>query len=340
MLAKFKKWVVCFIIAIPIAMGSVGISAAQQNELDSLIRSTLYSDSLLLEELALDSLTILDLIDSLISGDFSYSSLVLRMGYISDIVNAGRDFGINQYGFSGGLSYYHKSGLFGDITGYWNSDMDPKYNPTIFSLGYMGTIKSRWNLIGSFEHNFYRKGDSEIEVYYPLTEAVSVTTYYDIDFLSFGFDYTFLFGEESAHRIRPHIFSTIRFPDVGFIDEIALIPSASILFGNQNIYYIDGNYQALLALYRKIGRWRFLQLYRNRPDLIESLLPEEGFSNVFGLMNYSFSFPVNFKFGNFSIFTGYFLNIPVALPGESIDVTPNHYFNVMALYLLPLRKKN
>lgn len=339
MIKGLKKWSIFHLLAMIIAMGNISLSYSQQNQTDSLIRETLRSDSLLLEELALDSLTILDLIDSLISTDFRYSSLILRMGYISNIMNAGRDFGINQYGFSGGLSYYHKTGFFGDITGYWNSDMEPKYNPTIINLGYMGRIVPKWNIITTYEHYFYHVEDGDEGAYYPLTDALSLTTYFDIKFLSAGFDYTFLFGEETAHRVRPQIFATIRFPNVGFIDEISLIPSASMLFGNQNIYYIDGNYQTLRRLYQRLGRRRFLQLYREYPNLITSLLPQEGIKDVFGLMNYSFSLPVNLKFGNFSLSTGYFLNIPVALPGENIDTSPNHYFNVMALYFIPFRKK-
>lgn len=315
------------------------MSYAQKDETDSLIQAALYSDSLLLEELALDSLTLLDLIDSLLSTDFRYSSLICRVGYISDIMNAGRDFGINQYGFSGGFSYYHKTGFFGDVTGYWNSDMEPEYNPTIVNLGYMGNIRPGWNIITTYEHYFYHKEKNDVEINYPLTEALSLTNFVDIKFLTLGFDYTFLFGEKTGHRLRPQIFTTIRFPNVGFIDEISLIPSASILFGNQDIYYIDGNYQTLRRLYQKLGLRQFLILYREYPELIKTFLPEEGFTNVFGLMNYSFSFPVNFKFGNFSISTGYFLNIPVALPGETIDASLNHYFNLMAMYFLPFRKK-
>lgn len=322
-----------------IANASISPSFSQPDKTDSLLQATLKSDSLLLEELALDSLTILDLIDSLLSTDFRYSSLILRMGYTSNIVNAGRDFGFDQYGFSGGLSYYHKTGFFGDVTGYWNSDMEPNYNPTIVNLGYMGNILPKWNIIATYEHYFYHVDEEDEDIYYPLTEALSLTTYLNIKFLSAGIDYSFLFGDETAHRLRPQIFATIRFPLTGFIDEISLIPSASMLFGNQNIYYIDGNYQKVRRLYRQLGRRRFLQLYRNYPDLITSLLPEEGTRDVFGLMNYSFSLPVNLKFGNFSLSTGYFLNIPVALPGETIDTSPNHYFNVMALYMIPFRKK-
>jgi len=322
-----------------IFMGNITTSSAQKNNLDSLLQETLASDSLFLEELAMDSLTLLDLIDSLIYADFRYSSLVVRLGYISNIINAGRDFGINQYGISGGFSYYHKTGIFADITGYWNSDTEPKYSPTIVSLGYMGNILPKWNVITSYEHNFYHTTDSQTDLYYPLTEVLSLNTYYDVKVLSFGFDYAYLFGKEMAHRLRPNIFATIRFPEVGFIDEISLFPSASMLFGNENIYYVDGNYQAIRSIIRRIGLRRFLLIYQNNPELIEDLFLEEGFSNVFGLMNYSFSLPVNFKFGNFSFSTGYFLNIPVALPGENIDISPNHYFNVMALYFIPLNKK-
>ncbi|MBS0000694.1 MAG: hypothetical protein KFF73_17060 [Cyclobacteriaceae bacterium] len=339
MIAYIKKWVVISLLATFVILGRITTSQAQHQQADSLLEATLAMDSLLLAELALDSLTILDLIDSLIAADFRYSSLVIRAGYISDIINAGRDFGVNQYGLSGGLSYYHKSGLFGDITGYWNSDLEPNYGPTILSLGYMGNILHRWNLISSYEHNFYQIGENDADAYFPLTESLNLTTYYDLDFISFGFDYTFLFGEENAHRLRPHVFSTIRFPDVGFIDEISLIPSASVLFGNQNIYYLNGNYWKLRYLIRRYGLQTVLRKYRNNPELIESLLPEEEFNNVFGLMNYSFSLPVNFKFSNLSISTGYFLNIPVALPGETIDETPNHFFNVMALYFIPFRKR-
>ena len=312
---------------------------AQLEEDDAVILATLASDSLLLEELALDSLTILDLIDSLVRADFRYSSMVFRTGYTSNIINAGRDFGFDQYGISVGISYYHKTGLFGDLTAYWNSDTDPKYGPTIMSLGYMGGILPRWNVVTGYEHYFYQHVESEGEAYYPLTESLNITSYYDLEPLSFGFDYTFLFGKETAHRLRPHIFSTIRFRNVGFIDEVSLIPSASVLFGNQNIYYMDGNYTRLRYLVRKFGLRSVKRMYSNNQEYIESLLPEETIENEFGLMNYSFSLPLNFRFGNLLISTGYFLNLPVALPGETIDESPNHYFNMLFMYFLPLKKK-
>jgi len=123
-----------------------------EEEMDSLMNFYLRSDSILLDELermAANSVSILDLIDSLLAFDPNYSQLSVRFGYTSRILNAGRDLGINQYGFSGALAYYHKSGVFGEVSGYWNSDVSPKFNPVITSLGYLGSIKSKFSYIVS-----------------------------------------------------------------------------------------------------------------------------------------------------------------------------------------------
>ncbi len=317
-------------------MGGNSMSFAQTQDPDTVSNGSIDYDSLLLEEWALDSLTLIDLIDSLLLEDYRYSSLAVRSSYISDITNAGRDFGFNQYGFSAGLSYYHKSGLYGDLTGYWNSDLEPNYNPTIINAGYMGSLFDHLNYIASYEHYFYANPNG---IDYPLTNAFDLTTYYDFKFIAAGVDYSFLFGTEAAHRIRPNIFSTIAFNTVGIFDEISLYPSLSMLVGNQNIYYLSENYQAVRGIIRKIGLRRFLIIYRNDPELIENLVYQEEITNVFGIMNYSFSVPVNFRIGHFSFSAGYFLNIPVALPGEEIDISPNHYFNLMALYFIPFRSK-
>ena len=112
MLTVIKKRFIWTTITLSMVIGSPVLSFSQTSDLDSLLKETLAYDSLLLEELAQDSLSIIDLIDSLLKYDFRYSSLMVRTAYTSDIMYAGRDFGIPQYGFSAGLSYYHKTGIF------------------------------------------------------------------------------------------------------------------------------------------------------------------------------------------------------------------------------------
>ena len=76
-----------------------------------------HADSLLLSqtetELSFDdSLSIFYLIDSLLQqGDLDVSQLAFRLSYNSNVLSTGRTLGIENFGLSPGISYYHKSGL-------------------------------------------------------------------------------------------------------------------------------------------------------------------------------------------------------------------------------------
>ncbi len=327
-----------------LVLGSYSGAYSQDYNLDSLINETLAYDSLLLEELAEDSLSIIDLIDSLIQGKFKFSSLMIRTAYTSNIMNAGRDFGISQYGFSLGASYYHKTGLFGDLTSYWNSDVDPHINPTTVSLGYMGSIKPKWSVIASYEHFFYTQNESYDGILYPITDALNASTYLDLKHFSIGVDYSFMFGHETAHRIRPNMYGIIRIKTSGFIDEIDIFPSASLLLGNATIYFLDENYSQLQSILEQEGINDFQRFRQRRPRLAQYLITnyityEERTENVFGIMNYSLSLPIMIRMSRFTLSTSYYINFPVALPGEEIDLSPNSYFNVSLLYSIPFGLK-
>lgn len=336
-MSRLKRNIFVLIMSAVIGLSSHNTVFAQSDwESDSLFMATLEMDSLLLEELAADSLSIIDLLDSLLLLDYRYSSLMLRAGYISDIVNAGRDFGVSQYGFSAGISYYHKTGIFSDISGYWNSDIEPHYNPTTATLGFMGTIGRKWSIIVSYDHYFYgNTGD----INYTLTNSLNFSSYFDIKFLSLGIDYSYLFGDEDAHRIRPNLYFPITFNEVGFIDQINLYPSASMLLGNQNIYYLNENYQVIKSEISDFGYNGFKKRRRQNSDQLYQLVIDEGFENVFGIMNYSLSIPVNFKINDFTFSLGYYWNFPVPLPGEDIEYSPNSYFNVNLLYSIKFKNK-
>jgi len=335
-----KKRLIWITITLSTVMVIPFMTFSQTSEFDSLLNETLAYDSLLLEELAKDSLSIIDLIDSLLKYDFRYSSLMIRTAYTSDIMYAGRDFGIGQYGFSAGLSYYHKTGIFGDLTSYWNSDVDPHINPTTLSLGYIGSILPKWGLIASYDHYFYSKNKNDEEITYPLTNSLNVSTYFDLKHFSIGLDYAFLFGEETAHRLRPNMYGIIRIKNLGFIDEIDILLSVSLLLGNEKIYFLDENYSQVQSLLEQYGINNFYNFSQKRPWLAQYIISnyvtyDERLENVFGIMNYSLSLPIMVKINYFTLSTGYYINFPVALPGEDIDLSPNNYFNVALLYTIP-----
>ncbi len=339
---------------------------AQENNYDSLLNSYLASDSILLDELELqlasDSLDIFDLMDSLLLSDYRYSQLSIRTGYTSDITYAGRNFGFNQYGLNAGIAYYHRSGLFADVSGYWNSSLDPSYNPTITSLGYMGTINHRWSYTLSYDHYFYNMpSDEDSLVYYPLTNSANLSTYYDLGKFTIAGDYSFLFGEESAHRLRFNLMYTFAKNNWGFIDRFVFMPSASVLMGNATIYQLNPiypewnlatRYDIRQIMFDEFGEFYIRHLWRNNREEYLKLekITYENYQdeltnyeyvpeNKYGIMNYSMSAPFYFYINHFTVALSYIYNIPVALPGEELQLENNSYVGVSLIYNIPFKKK-
>lgn len=296
------------------------ISIAQDDWLDSL--EAAWED---------DSVTIIYLIDSLLNIEDKSHDLTLKMTYISQMLTAGRDFGVNQYGLSPGISYFHKSGLFADVNGFWNSEYEPNYTMTVVSAGYMWLPNQWWSNTFSYEHYFFN-GDAS-----NLTNSLDVSTMADFDFIDLGIDYSYLFGIEEAHRVRGSIGSYFKIKKVGFIDKITFSPTFSVLFGNANIMYRKYDFEEFTPdqqyqwsqlsplqrrrLIRKLSEERV----QNGENLMVRLYDEK---NVFGLMNYTFSAPIRLTLNNTNLSLNYSYTIPVALPGEQLEYENFGYFSV------------
>lgn len=295
------------------------------------------------EDIELDSLTILDLIDSLMSMSEPKSEISVRVGYLNQVSIAGRDLGIKQKGFNVGANYFHKSGLWGGITGFWFSEFDPAYTLTDVSIGYMGLASEKLSYMATYSHSFYNS--SELAT---LENTLSVTGIFDFKFIEPYIYYSFYFGKETAHRITPGITFDISKKNVFIFDKISFRPSASVIFGNQNvtntIYVFSDNEQLQILLSRRAylenlpnpnprEQKRILELTKRIQEFVDK---EETSKNVFGLMNYGFSFPLSFRKGNFNFSATYTYNIPVELPGESFDLSPNDYVSFSLSYKFKL----
>jgi hypothetical protein len=342
------------------------IAYCQEDSYDSLLNYYLKSDSVLLDELemqlAAGSMDIFDIIDSLLKTDYRFSQLSLRTGYTSDITYAGRNFGFNQFGLTGGIAYYHKTGLFADVSGYWNSSLNPSYNPTITTLGYMGNLTKKWTYTLSYDHFFYNiPEEQESLVYYPLTNSASVSTYYELGKFTAASDYSYLFGDESAHRLRFNLMYTFAKKKWGFIDRFVFMPSASVLLGNATIYQMNPVYpewtydtrydirQLMFQDYGQLQVWNWWRHDRNYYFIMEQETYEKykdelsyyeiTAENKFGIMNYSLAAPFYFYVNNFTLALSYYYNIPVALSGEELDLENNSYVGVSLIYNIPFRKK-
>ena len=198
-------------------------------------------------------------------------------------------------------------------------------------------------------------------IYYPITNSANASTYYDLGKFTLAGDYSFMFGEEIAHRLRFNLMYSLSGKNWGFIDRFVFLPSVSLLLGNAFIYQVNPVYPEMTLatrysirqiMFQEYGETRIRYLWRNdreKYNQLEKLTYEQykdelatyelSEKNEFGIMNYSFTIPFFFYIKNFTIALSYYYNIPVALPGETLDLENNSYAGASLIYNIPFKKK-
>ncbi len=281
-----KRWL-CFII------WSVSICHLQAQDADSLLR--LSSDSTLTYS---DSLSIFYLIDSLLTLEENTpgSQLAVRLNYNSNVLYAGRTLGIDQFGLSPGISFYHKTGFYADISSFWSKDFDPKYYLTILSAGYAHFFSSKFSISANYDRYFYNLPDDFI----PYSNGLTVSPILDLKPFSLQCDYTFYFGETHANRLMPSLGLNLMKKKIFGIDKISFSPTFYVLLGDQTFTNI------IVPTTR--AEWLRAFIYG---------FQTESYSE-FGIMNYSFSIPLNIQYKKFNFAISYVYSIPKALPSETL----------------------
>lgn len=277
-------------------------------------------DSLLAQS---DSTSILSLIDSLINlpEPELHSQLNIRLGYNSNVVSASRTLGFNQFGMAPGLSYYHKSGLYTDVTGYWSKEYDPQYYLTVGTVGYMNSPTAWWSVMAEYNRYFYSAIDDETYIAYDNT--VGIYNFFNAKWFTFRLDYQLFFGEKVAHRINPTVMINLEKRGWGKIDRIAFYPYSTMLFGSEQITRLEPYVRSYLGIIYRLRRG--LPLYY------------EVTNTEWGVLNYSFVAPVSISMNRWTFMISYTYNIPQALPGETIDLINSGYLSASISKLIQFK---
>lgn len=274
-----------------------------------------------------DSLSIFTLIDSLLNmKTLTTSQMAVRLGYNSNVLSAGRTLGIENFGLAPGISYYHKSGLYADLTGYWSKDFVPSYYLTVASLGYMHVFSKRFSIMAEYDRYFYNFGD----VYIPYSNTLSVSPILEFKPVSIIATYSYYFGDQTAHRIMPGISVTLQKRNLKKIDRIAIIPSFYALWGNEIITTVE---YILPPTFRERLQNR---LDPNNGTPYTIIITQQ---NVFGLMNYAITVPASVSIKNWSFMFTYTYNIPKALPGETLTFSESTYLSASLTYFIDFRRR-
>jgi hypothetical protein len=268
-----------------------------------------------------DTLTIIDLIDSLLTLEDEVSSqLSLRIGYNSNVLEAGRTLGIENFGLAPALSYYHKSGVYADVTGYWSKDFQPKYYLTVASVGYMYDLNKYFSFIAGFDHYFYSDA-----TYIPYQNTLSITPVAEFKPVSISLNYSYYFGDQNAHRLMPGVGFTLEKKKFWVFDRVALLPTVYALWGNITMTKLE--YISPKSLEEARENWR---IYRSIDKIVQTDY------DVYGIMNYSLSVPLNITYKNWSLLLTYAYNIPKALEDETLTISESSYVSGSLSYFFDL----
>jgi hypothetical protein len=272
-----------------------------------------------------DSLSIFLLLDSLLNlAEENSSQLAVRVSYNSNVLSAGRTLGIENFGLAPGISYYHRSGLFADVSGFWSKDFEPSYYLTIATLGYMKDFTKHISIMAGFDRYFYHLEDAG---YIPYKNTLSVTPILDLKPVSLSVNYSFYFGELYAHRIMPGVSFTVQKRKLWMIDRVAVTPSVYILMGDETLTTIEYVPPAT----RREALQNFIK-YGTRDRIVQKD------THVFGVMNYAISVPVSILYRKFGLSFTYTYNIPKALPGEPLTLSESTYLSGSLTYIMDLKR--
>jgi len=305
-----RRWLLAIILAISAA-------TAHAQEADSLVLSNV-EDVLSFE----DSLSIFSLIDSLLqNAEIEVSQFGVRLAYNSNVLSAGRTLGIENFGLSPGLSYYHKSGFYGDLSGFWSKDFDPKYYLTIASVGYIYSFPKVFSIMAGYDRYFYNmQSDDE---YIPYKNTLSVVPLFEVKPFMLALNYSYYFGDAYVNRIMPSLALVLEKKKFLKIDKVSLSPTFYMLMGDETLTELELDGPSLRN-YKEYGTW-FRIIETNK--------------RVFGIMNYAFSVPLSVTHKNWSFMFSYTYNIPKALPGEPLTISESSYLSGSISYFISTARK-
>lgn len=279
-------------------------------ELDSILNSS-------------DSTSILALIDSiLLAPAEEYSQIAARVGYNNNIIANGTS-SISQYGLNAGAAYYHKSGAYVDVTSYYSNEFKPSLYLTVGAVGYLNLINKYWSLMVEYDHYFYTPPKDGAELYTPYTNNLYISNYLKVKKLVFRFDYNFYFGDLLAHRFTPGIGLNLSKKNWAGMDRVTFLPSVALWYGSDTVSEYVPNFSN--------RRERLALLLQGKPRF---RLEER---RVWGIVNYSLSFPISFLYKNWSLMVSYNLNFQKGLPGEGVESYRSGYTGVSLVRYFDLK---
>ena len=254
------------------------------------------------------------ILDSVIDEFFSNDSLLVDLpktnylytnfSFDESVFFAGRDFDINQFGFTPSISYMRGQNFFVSLGSAYFSELDPKWDFVSISSGYSLFLdqNEKLSLTGIYSRIFFADNTAELN---PNRLSASLALY------------------KNSLRLRG---------------------SAGYLFGGSTAFYNTLSCSYEISIFendrREMSFNPQLSFLMSEQTISEQIV--SGFFNtqimereVFDLINTQISLPIQLDSGNWDFQLSYNINLPKALANES-NLNPTGYFSFSIGYFSTL----
>ena len=254
------------------------------------------------------------ILDSVIDEFFSTDSLLVNFpktnylytnfSFDESVFFAGRDFDVNQFGFTPSISYMRGQNFFVSLGSAYFSELDPKWDFVSISSGYSLFLdqKENFSLTGIYSRIFFADNTAELN---PNRLSASLALY------------------KNSLRLRG---------------------SAGYLFGGSTAFYSTLSSSYEISIFenerREMSFNPQLSFLMSEQTISEQIA--SGFFNtqimereVFDLINTQISLPIQLDSGNWDFQLSYNINLPKALTNES-NLNPSGYFSFSIGYFSTL----
>ena len=254
------------------------------------------------------------ILDSLIEGFFSTDSLMVNLSktnyfyttfsFDESVFFAGRDFDIEQFGFTPSISYMRGQNFFVSLGSAYFSELDPRWDFVSISSGYSLFLDrvDRFSLTGIYSRIFFADDTADLN-----PNRLSVALAFHKNSLRLRCSAGYLFGGSTAFYT-----SLTSSYDISITEteswEMSFNPQLSFLMSEQTI-----SEQIAYGLF-------------NTQTLDR---------DVFDLINTQISIPLELDIGNWDFQLSYNINLPKALANES-NISPSGYFSFSIGYFSTL----
>lgn len=254
------------------------------------------------------------ILDSVIDEFFSTDSLLVNLpktnylytnfSFDESVFFAGRDFDVNQFGFTPSISYMRGQNFFVSLGSAYFSELDPKWDFVSISSGYSLFLdqNEKLSLTGIYSRIFFADNTAELN---PNRLSASLALY------------------KNSLRLRG---------------------SAGYLFGGSTAFYSTLSSSYEISIFenerREMSFNPQLSFLMSEQTISEQIA--SGFFNtqimereVFDLINTQISLPIQLDSGNWDFQLSYNINLPKALTNES-NLNPSGYFSFSIGYFSTL----